>query len=183
MSRMRRVSPILARGPILEKHTTGDEHTTPRVQNPSSRRVVQKGPFIARHSSRAVIRKQDSPLWRNGAPSLSPDCFVVMPFHSTDALTRTEEIPGFLGAFLHSDNMTVASWDVDAGSTFPEHAHPHEQISIVVEGEFELTLDGETDVLKPGRIAVIPADAPHSGRAVTDCKIIDVFSPVREDYQ
>lgn len=106
-----------------------------------------------------------------------------MPFVSTDNLDRSEELPGFLGAFLHSDNMTVASWSVEAGSTFPEHAHPHEQISIVVEGEFELTLDGETDVLEPGRIAVIPADAPHSGRAVTDCEIIDVFSPVREDYR
>lgn len=106
-----------------------------------------------------------------------------MPFVSLDDLDRSEEIPGFLGAFLHTDNMTVASWEVDAGSTFPEHAHPHEQISVVVEGTFELTLDGETDVLKPGRVAVIPSEAPHSGRAVTDCTIIDVFSPVREEYQ
>jgi quercetin dioxygenase-like cupin family protein len=106
-----------------------------------------------------------------------------MPFVSLDTLDRSEEMPGYLGAFLHSDRMTVANWEVEAGSTFPEHAHPHEQISIVVEGEFELTLNGETDVLTPGRIAVIPADTPHAGRAVTDCTIIDVFSPVREDYQ
>jgi quercetin dioxygenase-like cupin family protein len=106
-----------------------------------------------------------------------------MPFVSLDTVDRSEKIPGFLGAFLHSDNMTVASWEVEAGSTFPEHSHPHEQISIVVDGQFELTLNEETDMLKPGRIAVIPADAPHSGRAVTDCEIIDVFSPVREDYQ
>ncbi len=106
-----------------------------------------------------------------------------MPFASLDDLDRTEEMPGFLGAFLHSDNMTVASWSVDAGATFPEHAHPHEQISVVTEGKFELTIDGETDVLRPGRIAVIPSDTIHSGRAVTDCAIIDVFSPVREDYR
>lgn len=106
-----------------------------------------------------------------------------MPFASLDDLDRTEEMPGFLGAFLHSDNMTVASWSVDAGATFPEHAHPHEQISVVTEGKFELTIDGETDVLRPGRIAVIPSDTIHSGRAVTDCEIIDVFSPVREDYR
>jgi quercetin dioxygenase-like cupin family protein len=106
-----------------------------------------------------------------------------MPFVSLENLDRSEELPGYLGAFLHSDNMTVASWEVDAGSSFPEHSHPHEQISIVVEGRFELTMDGDTDVLTPGRIAVIPADTPHSGTAVTDCEIIDVFSPVREDYQ
>jgi len=106
-----------------------------------------------------------------------------MPFHSFDALDRSEEMPGYLGAFLHGEHMTVTNWEVEAGATFPEHAHPHEQISIVVEGEFALTLDGETDVLKPGRIAVIPPETPHSGRAKTECEIIDVFSPVRKDYQ
>ncbi|MEF8794918.1 MAG: cupin domain-containing protein [Salinivenus sp.] len=111
------------------------------------------------------------------------DVSTAMPFFTLDDLDRSEEIPGFLGAFLHSENMTVANWSVEAGAEFPEHAHPHEQISVVTEGEFELTLDGETDVLREGRVAVIPAHTPHSGRAVTDCEIIDVFSPVREDYR
>jgi len=106
-----------------------------------------------------------------------------MPVLSFDDLDRSEEVPGYLGAFVHGENMTVTNWSVEAGATFPEHAHPHEQISIVVEGEFELTLDGETEVLEPGRIAVIPPETPHSGRAVTECEIIDVFSPVREDYR
>jgi quercetin dioxygenase-like cupin family protein len=106
-----------------------------------------------------------------------------MPFRSFDDLDRSEEIPGYLGAFVHGENMTVTNWEVEAGAEFPEHAHPHEQISIVVEGRFELALDGETEVLEPGRIAVIPPETPHSGRAVTACEIIDVFSPVREDYR
>lgn len=106
-----------------------------------------------------------------------------MPFLSFDDLDRSEKMPGYLGAFVHGENMTVTNWDVEAGATFPEHSHPHEQISIVVSGAFELTLGGETDVLKPGRIAVIPPDTPHSGRAKTECEIIDVFSPVREEYQ
>ena len=106
-----------------------------------------------------------------------------MPVRSFDDLNRSEKMPGYLGAFLHGENMTVTNWEVEAGAEFPEHSHPHEQISIVVEGEFELTLDGEPEVLRPGRVAVIPPETPHSGRAVTACKIIDVFSPVREDYQ
>lgn len=106
-----------------------------------------------------------------------------MPFVNLDALDRSEEIPGYLGAFAHGGDMTVANWSVEAGAEFPEHAHPHEQISIVTQGEFELTLDGETDILRPGQIAVIPSNTPHSGVARTACTIIDVFSPVREDYQ
>ncbi len=106
-----------------------------------------------------------------------------MPFFSFEDLDQTEEMPGFLGAFLHSENMTVVNWTVEAGATVPVHSHPHEQFSMVVEGEFELVLNGETDVLKPGRVALIPSDIPHSGRAVTDCKIVDVFSPMREEYR
>lgn len=106
-----------------------------------------------------------------------------MPVLSFDDLDRSEEIPGYLGAFVHGENMTVTNWSVEAGASFPEHSHPHEQISIVVEGEFELTIDGKTKTLTPGRVAVIPPDTPHSGQAVTACEIIDVFSPVREDYQ
>lgn len=106
-----------------------------------------------------------------------------MAFVSLDDLDRSEIIPGFLGGFTHSDNMTFATWSVEAGSSFPEHSHPHEQISIIVEGEFELTVNGETQVLKPGRVAIIPSEVSHSGQALTDCEIIDVFSPVREEYQ
>lgn len=106
-----------------------------------------------------------------------------MPVRSFDDLDRSEEIPGYLGAFLHGENMTVTNWEVEAGASFPEHSHPHEQISIVVDGTFELTLGGETDVLTPGRIAIIPPNIPHSGQAVTACEIIDVFSPVREEYR
>lgn len=92
-------------------------------------------------------------------------------------------MPGFSGAFMHSENMTVVDWAVDAGATVPQHSHPHEQFSMVVEGEFELTLDGKTELLRPGHVALIPAHVSHSGRAVTDCKIVDVFSPVREEYR
>ena len=65
----------------------------------------------------------------------------------------------------------------------PEHAHPHEQVSHVIEGEFELTIDGVKSVLRPGVVAVIPSNAKHSGTARTDCTIIDAFYPVREDYR
>ena len=57
------------------------------------------------------------------------------------------------------------------------------QYMMVLEGEFELTVAGKSMLVRPGVVAVIPADAKHSGRAVTDCIAIDVFYPVREDYR
>jgi quercetin dioxygenase-like cupin family protein len=43
-------------------------------------------------------------------------------------------------------------------------------------------VNGVTQILGPGSVGIIPPNAVHSGRALTDCRILDVFSPVREDY-
>jgi quercetin dioxygenase-like cupin family protein len=94
-----------------------------------------------------------------------------------------EPIPGFHAKFVHSANVTVSYWDVKAGAVLPEHAHPHEQISNMLAGEFELVVNGESCVLTANTVAVIPPEARHSGRALTACRIIDVFYPVREDYR
>ena len=106
-----------------------------------------------------------------------------MAFIALDDLEAVEPVPGYVAKFVHTVQMTLANWQITAGSPFPEHSHPHEQIMMVLEGEFELTVGGESELVRPGVVAVIPADAKHSGRAVTDCIAIDVFYPVREDYR
>ena len=73
--------------------------------------------------------------------------------------------------------------DLDEGATFPEHRHPHEQIVSVLDGELEIVVAGERFVLTPGQVFVIPPDTPHAGRALTPCRVLDAFAPVREDYR
>ena len=80
-------------------------------------------------------------------------------------------------------SFTFAHWDIDADAMLTEHSHPHEQVASMIAGEFELTVNGEAKVLRPGSVAIVPSDAVHSGRAITICRIIDVFYPVREDYR
>lgn len=90
---------------------------------------------------------------------------------------------GFKARFIHTEGFTLSYVDVVQGAVLPEHAHVHEQTSQVIEGVFEMVIGGETVVLKPGSVVVIPSNVPHSGKALTDCKIHDVFCPVREDYR
>ena len=106
-----------------------------------------------------------------------------MAFVNLEDIEEKELIPGFHVRFVHAENMTFAYWRIDVGAALPNHAHPHEQATHVIEGEFELTVDGEAKILKPGQVALIPGNMPHCGKAVTDCKIIDVFFPIREDYK
>lgn len=68
----------------------------------------------------------------------------------------------------------------EPNTTAPLHVHEEEQITIVVEGEFEFTLDGETRTMRAGDVAVIPPWVPHGARTKdTTCRQIDVFNPPR----
>ena len=106
-----------------------------------------------------------------------------MVFQDLNDIQEREIVPGYRARFVHAEKMTLAYWEVEAGAALPEHSHPHEQIANVLEGEFELTVNGESRVLIPGQVAVIPGDVPHRGRAVTDCRLLDAFQPARDDYR
>ena len=100
-----------------------------------------------------------------------------------EKISAKEYFPGFIGKMIHTEHMTIAFWDVEAGAEVPLHAHHHEQVMHVLEGQFEFTLNGKTGKYHTGDIVVIPPNLPHSGRAISPCKILDIFSPVREDYK
>ena len=67
-------------------------------------------------------------------------------------------------------------------STGQAPAHRHEQVVNMFEGQFEIrSTGGETRLLGPGEVYVIPGGAEYSGKAITGCRILDVFQPVREE--
>lgn len=104
-------------------------------------------------------------------------------FRSFANISPKEIAPGFFSKFIHTENNTLNFIEVKAGNSVPLHQHVHQQLSFVLEGKFEMMVDGETKVLEPDLFAVIPPNALHGGIAVTDCRLIDIFSPVREDYK
>lgn len=100
-----------------------------------------------------------------------------------EQITPKEIIKGYKARFIHTATMTMAFWEVEAGASMPIHQHMQEQISQVLEGKFELTIAGVRKVYEPGVVAIIPSNVPHGGIAITNCKLLDIFSPVREDYK
>ncbi len=105
-----------------------------------------------------------------------------MPFQNLKNIKEKEIFPGYKAKFVHSENMTFAHWTIEEGSSFPEHSHEHEQVLSMLEGILELKVGRETKILKPGDIAIIPSNVPHSGKAIKKTNAIDVFYPVRQDY-
>lgn len=103
--------------------------------------------------------------------------------HSLDSVTEREIVPGFHGRFVHSDTMTFAYWRIEKDALIPTHSHPHEQVVNMLSGQLELIVDGTAHTLKAGDVFTIPGHVTHSARGLTGCRVLDVFSPVREDYR
>ena len=99
------------------------------------------------------------------------------------SIPSKEIMPGYHGKMVHAETISIAFWDVEKGAKVPEHSHMNEQIMVVLEGRFEFTVDGATQIYQKNDIVVIPSYKPHSGRALTPCRLMDVFSPVREEYK
>lgn len=106
-----------------------------------------------------------------------------MPLIALELLPVREIFPGFRARVVHSERTSQSWVEIDAGAPFAEHHHPHEQIVNVLEGELELVVDGVTHRLRPGQVFVIPPNVPHRGRAITACRVLDIFAPVRNDYR
>jgi quercetin dioxygenase-like cupin family protein len=78
--------------------------------------------------------------------------------------------------------MTFAHYNFARGSTIHEHFHPEEEVYEVIEGELEVTIDGMAQVAREGVVAIVPPNARHSVKAVTDGKAIIVDHPARRDF-
>jgi len=106
-----------------------------------------------------------------------------MPFFDISSIHEKEIIAGYKAKAIHTGTMSFVYWTVEPGAVMPEHSHLHEQVAHVLKGRFELTAGGQTEILEPGKIAVIPPHVKHGGKAVTACELLDVFNPEREDYK
>ncbi|HEY2582014.1 MAG TPA: cupin domain-containing protein [Mucilaginibacter sp.] len=104
-------------------------------------------------------------------------------FHEFKDIETKEIAPGFFSKLIHTKTNTINFIEVKAGNSVPRHQHINEQCSFAIEGKFELTVNDIPQILEPGLFAIIPPNVWHSGIAITDCKLIDIFSPPREDYK
>lgn len=94
-----------------------------------------------------------------------------------------ELVPGITGYYCHGEKMTFGYVELLEGSIVPMHQHVQEQITYIIEGKLDMVIGGKECPLTTGMYYVIHSNVPHSAVAKTFCKVIDAFSPVREDYR
>ncbi len=105
-----------------------------------------------------------------------------MPMIEIDTLKVIERLPGWRGRYFHSVAMTFAHYEFARGSTIHEHRHPEEEVYEVLEGVLEIIIDGVAFTARPGLVAVVPANALHFVRALTDGKVIVIDHPARPEF-
>ncbi|MDX1935987.1 MAG: cupin domain-containing protein [Flavihumibacter sp.] len=98
-------------------------------------------------------------------------------------LPSRELAPGFSAQVVHGASTSVSFVRAKQGHRVPLHHHVHEQVTHIVEGILEMEIGGQQYTLTAGSIFVIPSNTPHNAYAVTDCYIIDFFSPARDDLR
>jgi quercetin dioxygenase-like cupin family protein len=107
-----------------------------------------------------------------------------MYFHDPAGRQTKEIFPGATIRTFWGEEMLLGVADLAPNSVVPPHRHPQEQGGIVLEGEIEFCIGGETKLLRRGEIYVIPADVEHSARTGQDpVQVLDIFSPVRADWK
>jgi quercetin dioxygenase-like cupin family protein len=94
-----------------------------------------------------------------------------------------EELTPLLGRqLLNTETMTIGRISLAAGAVVPSHYHVHEQVANVLEGRLRFVVGDEEQVVSAGESVFIPSEVPHSVEALDDSVVLDVFSPVREDW-
>jgi quercetin dioxygenase-like cupin family protein len=91
-----------------------------------------------------------------------------------------EPWPGVRRCAFDSQEATITQYDFDAGAEFPLHSHPQEQITLVQEGDLELTVGNSVKRLGPGDWSVVPPDVPHGISAGADgARFLAIVVPKR----
>jgi quercetin dioxygenase-like cupin family protein len=84
--------------------------------------------------------------------------------------------------FVVGQNVMIARVLLKKGCIVPEHSHPNEQITYILEGALKFWIDGKEIVVNAGEVLTIPSDMPHRAEALVDTVDLDIFDPPRADW-
>lgn len=83
---------------------------------------------------------------------------------------------------LDLPELMLVEFTFEAGGIGALHSHPHLQTSYVAEGVFEVTIDGVTETIGKGGAYIVPSGLVHGVKALEAGKLVDSFTPRRDDF-
>ena len=105
-------------------------------------------------------------------------------FPEPSECSRHAIFPGVAIRTCAAERMMMSLVDLQPHSVVEEHAHPHEQVGMVLKGRATFFIGGEEKTLGPGEMFRIPGGVRHRVVALDEpAQVLDIFNPVREDYR
>jgi quercetin dioxygenase-like cupin family protein len=107
----------------------------------------------------------------------------IMPgFHELKNLPEEKITDQISRRILIGDKQMIVWWSMKAGAHAAAHRHPHEQVFWVLTGRMDFRLGDSRRACGPGDLGVVPSNVEHEAWFPTECEVIDVFAPRREDF-
>ena len=82
----------------------------------------------------------------------------------------------------YTDGLMCVENTFEQGAVGALHSHPHTQITYVVSGAFAFTIDGETRTVRAGDTMLKEDGVPHGCTCLEAGVLLDIFTPMREDF-
>ncbi len=82
----------------------------------------------------------------------------------------------------YDENLMSVEVSFETGSVGAVHTHPHTQCSYVLSGKFSYLVEDEAVELNPGDSIVVPSGLPHGTFCLEKGVLLDIFTPMREDF-
>ena len=82
----------------------------------------------------------------------------------------------------YNDSLMTVEVNFESGSEGTLHSHKHTQCSYVLSGKFIYTVEGQSVELNPGDSVVVPGNAVHGTKCLEAGTLLDIFTPMREDF-
>jgi len=91
--------------------------------------------------------------------------------------------PGLIRKVLaYNDKLFLVEHHMKAGWVGTLHSHPHEQAVYIVRGHLEVRCGNKAFEVRAGDSFVVRGGVEHGARAIEESLVVDVFTPMREDY-
>ena len=105
---------------------------------------------------------------------------MIVKNNKAEALQLKEGVERRILAY--NGKLMTVEFSFKKGTTGDPHKHPHEQVGYIAKGSFEVTCGDEKKIISKGDSYYVPSNVIHGVLALEDGIIVDVFTPIREDF-
>ena len=158
---------------IPEINKSGTDGTTNTMAKTKSKSAKSKPAAPSKPKPHASLKSTVSKA------SARPAELQFIPWHTIPLEDLT---PLLQRQFVVGQEIMLARVLLKKGCIVPEHSHPNEQLTYIVEGALKFWIDGKVITVHAGEVLCIPSNMLHKAEAMEDTVDLDVFAPPRADW-